>query len=278
MSIDLSIPSSSPVETQVEDYSSIDYVSAGDYGASAYAEKISEELKQGFYVLLPGVDQTLFSISDFSLSVSAAIKKMNDFAFIIGMQRILKLKQMKDMAAYLDKISGSFESLNRLVDETKLLAINTLINSSLCGLSGDAFSGVVKQVNALCNQSKNFLVDIKTGIETTYIALDNILILIKSTIETELNVMSSLKTQIDYYLGRLAAHQNYSAARQFLNNRAINHLIENDFKQLQTALISTYDHVVILLSKRQQDMPLGFDMDQRLQQLKNLSMAKLLFN
>jgi hypothetical protein len=228
------------------------------------------------YVVMPSADQALLSFQDFSLAVSAAIKKMNDFAFIIGMQRILKLKQLKDMTAYLDKISGSFEVLNNKVDETKLLAINTLINSSMCGLSGETFSGVVKQVNALCNQSKNFLVDIKTGFETTHLALDSILALIKSTIETELNVMTTLKTQVDYYLGKLETHQQYQSGRWAFDYHPFQDRIENDFQQLLNAMLATHDHVVILLSKRNQDMPMGFDMDQRLLQLKNLCGASIL--
>lgn len=228
------------------------------------------------YVVLPLDDNRLLSFEDFSFAVSAEIKKMNDFVLIKGVQRILKLRQLKEMAAYLEKISESFDLLNRKVDETKLLAINTLINSSLCGLSGESFSGVVKQVNLLCNQSKNFLIDIKTGIESTHVALDSILNLVKSTIEAEMNVMTSLKAKVDFHLGKLSTHQQYQAKHQQSDYYPFQELIEADFQLLLKAIFTTHDHVSILMSKRHQDLSLEDNIEQSLQQLKVFSDASLL--
>ncbi len=242
-------------------------------GCSQHAE--SEDFVS---VITPSAEKILFSIEDYSLATSVAVKKINDFVFIMSVHRILKVKQLKDITMFFDKISSSFDLLNNKIDETKLLAINTLINSSLCGLSGESFSGVVKQVNVLCNQSKNFLVDIKTGIEKTNMALDGILSLIKSTIETELNVMTTLKTQVDYCLGKLATHLQYLQADYLMSDyRPFKDSIESDFQRLLSALLATHDHVVLLMSKPHKDMQLASDVDQWLQQLKNLCAASLLF-
>jgi hypothetical protein len=230
------------------------------------------------YVVLLSDGNRLLSFDDFSLILSAEMKNLNNLVLIHGVQKTLKLKQLKEMAGYLERISESFRFLNSKVDETKLLAINTLINASFCGLSGKSFSEVIKQVNLVCNQSKNFLNDIKNGIESTHVALDGILNLIKSTVETEMNTMTALKSTVDFYLGKLSAHQHCHINQDKVGYYPFQDLVETDFQQLLKSVVSAHDHVAFLISKRHQDASLIDNMGLCLQQLKIFSTASLLSN
>lgn len=237
-----------------------------------------------FHIELPSGESRLLSYMQFRLLLQAEMKSLNELVLIRGVNRTFKLKQLENVMAYFGKISQSFDLLNSKVDETRLLAINTLISASLCGLSGAYFAEVVKQVNLLCQQSKFFLNDINTGIESTQIALDGVLNLIKSNIKSEINVVTALRTRVDFYLEKLSIHPGHRNNQDDRNNQAgidccpALNLIESDFQKLRSSIVAAHNHVATMISKRHQTESLVIKIGLCLKQLKILSAASLLIN
>ncbi len=192
-----------------------------------------------------------FTISEYANHITENLRTFGNIALMISMNRSLKTSQIHDMMKQLLSVGDGFQDLNTTVDQTKLLALNTLISASQCGISGETFADIVKQVNLLCNQSQLFLEEVEESLQNSHSMLSQVVKLINKTIQSESNVVSVLKGQADTYVGKLLAHESY-----FLESFSLHNKEDRLIVQQSAVLQSTQDlkRVTLLLQKIKQHL------------------------
>lgn len=173
--------------------------------------------------LIEGLDVTInpTSLTEYFDELEKALKSFGHTVLKVSVNRGVKTNQLNEVLQQLLLVGDSFGELEFAVDETKLLAINTMISASQCGWQGESFATIVKQVNTLCNQSHQFLKDVKRSFKVSHDMLEKVLQMIEKTVFQEVNAVASLRSQLDILIGKLKTHEVYLEALA-INTLAIN--------------------------------------------------------
>lgn len=224
------------------------------------------------------------SLIDFNNEVLKNVKILLDSVRLISSKKTFKLYKLKELIIHLSQLKVVISDIEQKANETKLLSINTLINSSRCGLKGETMAMVVSEVSRVCAQSMKYLKELNVGIDSTTQTITGVMSVINSTVDNDCNLFNIIKGQADYYAGKLVSSEellfemidnSMPVSEIYKFTEKFNRQFNMDVQKLNDVLLLSLKHIKKLSERQNIKFEDSQNLKQAIENITVLSTARI---